>query len=124
MPPIIIGGMTASEDRPIFSLQQARDLLPQIKHLTADAVRRAESLASQLKGLAEDDPSHAPLVTALRDVVNTWADEVKALGLEAKGMWLVDFDNGEGYYCWSYPEETVAHYHGYDDGFAGRIPIH
>ena len=52
-----------------------------------------------------------------------WADEVKAMGLEAKGMWLVDFDNGEGYYCWSYPEETISHYHGYDEGFAGRIPI-
>src|SRR5687767_13083168 len=121
--PIIIGGMTSSEDRPIFSLQQARDLLPQIKHLTADAVRRAESLASQLKGLGEDDPTHRMLVDALRDVVNGWADEVRALGLEAKGMWLVDFDNGEGYYCWSYPEETVAHFHGYEDGFAGRMRI-
>lgn len=116
--------MTSSEDRPIFSLQQARDLLPQIKHLTADAVRRAESLASQLKGLGEDDPTHRMLGDALRDVVNGWADEVRALGLEAKGMWLVDFDNGEGYYCWSYPEETVAHFHGYEDGFAGRIRIH
>jgi hypothetical protein len=110
--------------RPIFSLTQALELLPQIKHLTADAVRRAESLASQLQGLGEDDPSHTLLSTALRDVVNGWADEVKSLGLEAKGMWLVDFDNGQGYYCWSYPEVTIAHYHGYDDGFAGRIPIH
>jgi hypothetical protein len=110
--------------RPIFSLQQAREMLPQIKHLTADAVRQAESLASELQGLGEDDPSHAPLATALRDVVNSWADEVRALGLEAKGMWLVDFDNGQGYYCWSYPEETINHYHGYGDGFAGRIAIH
>jgi hypothetical protein len=113
-----------SSGRPIFSLQQAREMLPHVKHLTADAVRRAESLAAQLQGLGEDDPTHALLATALRDVVNDWADEVRALGLEAKGMWLVDFDNGEGYYCWSYPEETVAHYHGYEDGFAGRIPIH
>ena len=98
-------------------------MLPHVKHLTADAVRRAESLAAQLQGLDEGDPSHTTLATALRDVVNDWADEVRALGLEAKGMWLVDFDNGEGYYCWSYPEETVAHYHGYDDGFAGRTRI-
>jgi hypothetical protein len=35
----------------------------------------------------------------------------------------VDFDNGGGYYCWCYPEETVAHYHGYDDGFSGRTRI-
>ena len=55
-----------------------------------------ESAESQLQGLGEDDPSHTLLSTALRDVVNGWADEVKSLGLEAKGMWLVDFDNGEG----------------------------
>ena len=36
---------------------------------------------------------------------------------------VVDFDNGEGYYCWRYPEETIGHYHGYDDGFAGRMKI-
>ncbi len=89
---------------PIFSLEQARALLPQVKHLTADAVRRAESLASQLHGLAEDDPQHVSLSASLREVVDGWADEVRALGLEAKGLWLVDFDNGQGYYCWSYPE--------------------
>jgi hypothetical protein len=110
--------------RAIFTLQQARELLPQIKHLTADAVRRAESLASQIQGLGEDDPVHTQLTGALNDVVTGWADEVRALGLEVKGLWLVDFDNGEGYYCWCYPEETIAHYHGYEDGFAGRMRIH
>jgi hypothetical protein len=110
--------------RPIFSLQEARDLLPQVKHLTADAVRRAESLASELEQTGEADPARAHLSDALRDVVNGWADEIRGLGVEVKGLWLVDFDNGEGYYCWRYPEETVCHYHGYEDGFAGRIPIH
>src|SRR6476620_8116546 len=60
----------------IFTLQQARALLPQVKHLTADAVRRAETLASQLHGLAEHDPEHASLSAALREVVNGWADQV------------------------------------------------
>jgi hypothetical protein len=109
--------------RPIFSLSQARAMLPQVKHLTADAVRRAESIASQLQGVADGDPVHGQLTETLRDVVNGWADEMRSLGLEAKGMWLVDFDNGEGYYCWCYPEESISHYHGYADGFAGRIPI-
>ena len=53
------------------------------------------------------------------DIVNGWADAVRALGVEVKGLWLVDFDNGEGYYCWRYPEDTIGHYHGYEDGFAG-----
>ena len=120
---IIIVRMETPESRPIFSLQQAQALLPQVKHVTADAVRQAESLASQLHGVAEHDPQHATLAAALREVLNGWAEQVTALGLEAKGLWLVDFDNGEGYYCWCYPEESVAHYHGYDDGFAGRMKI-
>ena len=112
-----------SDETPIFSLQQARELLPEVKHLTADAVRQTETLAQQLHGLAEDDPDHAALSAALRDVVETWAEQVRDLGLEAKGIWLVDFDNGDGYYCWCYPEATISHYHGYADGFAGRLKI-
>lgn len=107
----------------IFSLQRARELLPHVKHVTADAVRQAEMLAAQMRGVAEDDPEHASLSAALRDLVNGWADEIRALGLEAKGPWLVDFDNGEGYYCWSYPEPAISHFHGYEDGFQGRMKI-
>jgi hypothetical protein len=107
----------------IFSLQQARELLPDVKHFTAEAVRRAESLAAQLHGLAEADPEYQTLSAALRDVVNGWADQIRSLGLEANGLWLVDFDNGEGYYCWCYPEAAITHYHAYDGGFAGRVTI-
>ena len=107
----------------IFTLDQARELLPEVKHLTADAVRRTESLASQLNGLAEDDPEYESLSAALKLVVNGWIEQVQSLGLQANGLWLVDFDNGSGYYCWSYPEPTISHYHGYTDGFAGRMTI-
>jgi hypothetical protein len=115
--------MSTPEPRPIFSLQQAVELLPRVKHMTADAVRRTESLVTQLQRLEEEDPEHATLSAAVRDVVNGWAEEVQSLGLEAKGLWLVDFDNGQGYYCWCYPEETVGHYHGYEEGFRGRVRI-
>jgi hypothetical protein len=107
----------------IFSLEQACELLPHVKHVTADAVRRAETLAAQLQAVADDEPDHAALSAALSDLVNGWADEMRSLGLEAKGLWLVDFDNGEGYYCWCYPEATIAHYHGYEEGFQGRVKI-
>ena len=109
--------------RLIFSLDQAQALLPRVKLLTADAVLRAEAISAELARTSEADPTRGPLSDALREIVDNWADAVRALGLEVKGLWLVDFDNGSGYYCWQYPEAAVAHYHGYDDGFAGRIPI-
>jgi len=108
---------------PIFSLDEARALLPKVRALTTDAVIRADAVTGELQQVAEDDPAHAQLSEALREIVNGWADEVRALGVEVKGLWLVDFDNGEGYYCWKYPEDTIAHYHGYEEGFAGRMSI-
>ena len=57
-------------------------------------------------------------------VVGRWAESVMGLGIDVKGIWLVDFDNGSGYYCWQWPEERLEYYHGYDEGFAGRGRIH
>ena len=33
-------------------------------------------------------------VEALEAVVAAWTDRVRRLGLDVKGLWLVDFDNG------------------------------
>ena len=35
----------------------------------------------------------------------------------------MDFDNGEGYYCWQYPEETITHFMDTTRDSAGRMKI-
>lgn len=110
-------------ERRIFSLEEANKLLPVVKRLTAEAVRQAEAIAERLRGTDERDPEHQRANSELTEIVNRWATELQDMSLEVKGLWLVDFDNGEGYYCWSYPEESVVHYHGYTEGFAGRMKI-
>jgi hypothetical protein len=116
--------MTVSRTtRRIFSLDDASRLLPEVKLATAEAVREAESLASELRRHGEADPRHQELSDRLSEVVSRWSARIQALELEAKGLWLVDFDNGEGYYCWQYPEDAITHFHGYDEGFAGRMKI-
>jgi hypothetical protein len=57
-------------------------------------------------------------------VVTEWARALMERGLEVKGLWLVDFDNGSGYYCWRYPEDGLHFYHSYEEGFSGRMRIH
>ena len=37
------------------------------------------------------------------------------LGIDVKGLWLIDFDNGSGYYCWHYPEEGLQFFHTYEE---------
>ena len=109
--------------RRIFSLDEASRLLPAVKAITTDAVRHVERLSADLEGVPETDASRVAVEAKIAAVVREWAGAIEALGLEAKGLWLVDFDNGEGYYCWSHPENTVSHFHDYDGGFRGRMKI-
>jgi hypothetical protein len=115
--------MPAHRDGRRFTLDEARALLPAIRRLTDDAVRESEPITGRLDALAPDQPEYDRLAETLSAIVENWGREVIALGGEPKGLWLVDFDNGDGYYCWRHPEVSIAHFHGYDDGFAGRVKI-
>ena len=107
----------------VFTLDDARAVLPHIQQLTAAAVREVYPLMQQLEHIEKDAPEHSRLQASITQIVTSWAEAVQDLGAEAKGLWLVDFDGGSGYYCWKHPEPTVSHYHAYDDGFAGRMKI-
>jgi regulator of sirC expression with transglutaminase-like and TPR domain len=100
------------QQKRIFTLEEARTLLPKVKELTSDAVFK-------FARLAETEESEQERQT----VVGEWAREILALGAEIKGLWLVDFDSGAGYYCWKYPEASLEYFHGYEEGFAGRLPL-
>ncbi len=95
----------------IFSYEEAAALLPEVQRLTNGAVQEVEVLAND-----------APRDEAQR-IIGRWADDIIKIGAEVKGIWLVDFDNGSGYYCWQYPEESLQYFHGYDDGFRGRVKL-
>lgn len=81
-----------------------------MQRLTQEAVEEVDALP----GTAASDQQR---------VVGRWADSVMGLGIDVKGIWLVDFDNGSGYYCWQYPEESLQYFHGYEDGFGGRVKL-
>ena len=100
-------------ERKIFTLEQARSLLPQIRERTSDAVSRYARLGDGGEGTEEERQA----------ILQAWASEMAALGVEIKGPWLVDFDSGAGYYCWKYPERSLEYFHGYEEGFAGRLPL-
>ncbi len=52
--------------------------------------------------------------------IRQWQQKIEKLGAKPKGLWLIDFDNGEGYFCWKFPEKKIMFFHGYHDGFSGR----
>lgn len=94
----------------IFSYEDACALLPEVQRLTSVAVE-------QIEQIEEEDPE------VYQRIVVDWAESVMSLGIEVKGLWLVDFDSGGGYYCWKYPEPALEYFHGYDEGFGGRVKL-
>ncbi len=100
-----------------FTYAEAKALLPRVQQLTEEAHARVERL---LSAGAKEAPQ---IREQAQSIVNAWATEMGDLGLDIKGLWLVDFDNGSGYYCWKHPEPLLDYYHTYEEGFSGRVRI-
>jgi len=106
-------------EKKIFSYDEAVAMLPDVQRLTEEAYRKVEAL-----GAIAASGSSAETDGKLNEIVNDWAHTLVERGLEVKGLWLVDWDNGSGYYCWRYPEDGLHFYHSYEEGFGGRMRIH
>lgn len=109
--------------RRIFTYDEALSTFPLVRDLTAAAVRQIEALTTSLGSSEELEAKREDLEEAQERIVHAWAREVTSIGCEVKGVWLVDWDSGDGYYCWRFPEPSISHFHTYDEGFAGRIPL-
>lgn len=106
-----------------WTLEGARQILPEVRERTARAVEAVDELVARRDRLARDAGERPAVEARIQAEVGRWMREMEALGLEVKGPWLVDFDTGGGFYCWKWPEESLAWFHGYDEGFAGRTRI-
>ena len=94
----------------IFSYEEAAALIPEVEQITAAAVDRIDALPEE----ATEEQQR---------IGEEWAASIMNFGIEVKGLWLIDFDNGSGYYCWKYPEPSLQFFHGYDEGFGGRVKL-
>lgn len=117
-----MGELILINQKRVFTIEEARELLPIIRRITQQAHNQVKFLGMQLS-LFKEKSKKAKYEEKIQEVFQAWHEKIRKLGCDAKGMWLVDFDSGEGYYCWHYPENTVDFYHGYVEGFRGRVRI-
>ncbi len=111
-------------DRPrCFTLSEAQEMLQTIKPITTKASQEIEEVKSRLHNLLPSDPRLSAVEEEYEAIVRKWMSKMSRLGVLVRGLWLLDFDSGDGYFCWKYPELTIAHYHSYDAGFVERRPI-
>lgn len=105
-----------------WTLESARQMIPDVRVRTARAVAEVERLEMERDAL-RPGPERAAFDERIEAEVQRWAREIEALGADVKGLWLVDFDSGGGYYCWRWPEPELAFFHTYEEGLAGRARI-
>ena len=116
-------GIIAIRRMEAFTLLEVQKVLPIIKKITSESSEKSESLMSQLDIMAPKTERSIEIEKQLDLIITSWNEKIKKLGAEPKGLWLVDFDCGNGYFCWKYPEPEVLYWHKYEEGFTNRKPI-
>lgn len=126
-----------------YTVEEANRALPYVRAIVADIVRQngvVEELQQRLARVGRDrkrnpDDAYSEELTQFRseleaeeDRLNTYHQELRALGVELRNMdGLCDFpsmmDGREVYLCWRLGEPTVAFWHEREAGFAGRQKI-
>ncbi|MNL04323.1 hypothetical protein D3C87_1248910 [compost metagenome] len=110
--------------RKTFSLLEARTLLPIIYRFTEEASKEVRAQINRIDAYSDKaHPSVSLIEEDINQIINKWQQKIEKLGASPKGLWMADFDNGEGYYCWKYPENEIKYWHGYQDGYSGRMLI-
>jgi len=122
----------------VFTLEEARALVPALRPRLQEMARLRERLLPfrvEMKALTEGSqrgggtfPGAGEYLRHIQSL-NTYLEFLRRTGVILKDLsaGLVDFPTlREGrlvYLCWRMEEETVAHWHEIETGFAGRKPI-
>ena len=95
-------------DARIFSLAEAQSLLPVVRKVTRRAVGDFDPVRGRYRNLLDCDPRKPQLALQYEKIVRLWMTKMARFGLVARGLWAVDFDTGDGYLSWKYPELRLA----------------
>lgn len=109
--------------RSIFTLSEARAVLPVVSRLTKQYSERVQCLIKEIESLKAESPRADILETEAGRLIQDWQSKIQKLGGLPKGMWIVDFDSGDGYFCWKFPEKSIQCWHHYRDGFTKRVVL-
>jgi len=108
----------------LFTYTEAEEILPLVYRITEDSSKEVKYLMGCVEALQDKhNDASRDLQTRINQIIEKWQNKLERLGLRPKGLWLADFDNGSGYFCWKFPETKILFQHGYQDGFTGRILI-
>ena len=104
----------------MFTLSEAKALLPLVRSITKTAFEELSPIGTQLDAMLVCDPRRGQLTGAYETKVRRWISKLERLGVTSSGLWRVDFDTGDGYLSWRFPELRIAYFRKYQTDFQGR----
>lgn len=106
-----MGDVIPIHSKRIFTAEKAEELLPVVQRITNHAASRAHDINEQLRWTPPSEPLYARLKSEFDLIVRRWAIKIFQIGCKPRGMWLVDFDAGDGWFSWRHGDEALNFFH-------------
>ncbi len=104
----------------LFNLAEARELLPLINAVTKSHREMLQPVQERLNRLLSNDPRRASIEREFEQIVSRWKAKIEQLGPSVFGLWVVEFDVGEGCLSWRYPETSLNFFRSNGASYADR----
>ena len=109
-----MGDVIPIHSRRTFTKEEAQSLIPIVRRITEGVATEVSDLQEQLRFVPHGEPLYDRIYSKIELAVRRWAIKISKLGCEPRGIWLVDFDAGEGWYTWRLGDEGLAFFHSHD----------
>jgi len=110
-------------DEKLFSFSEADKLLPLVRSITQKHQTELTPIQNRLKKMLSNDPRRNSVEHEYEQVVSRWKSKVEKLGTSVCGLWVVEFNVGEGALSWRYPELSLAYFRATGVEFSNRVKI-
>jgi hypothetical protein len=109
-----MGELIPIHSRRTFTQEEALDLLPIVRRITERVAAEVAEMQEQIRFVPYSEPLYQRLSSQIELAVRRWAIKISKLGCEPRGVWLVDFDAGEGWFTWRLGDKGLAFFHSHE----------
>lgn len=107
----------------VFDLAEARQRLPLVQKITQKHQNELAPLQVKLNRMLSNDPRRGMFEDQYEKIVRQWRTKIEQLGVVVVGLWVVEFDVGEGCLSWRHPELSLQYFRPHGTNFADRVRL-
>ena len=109
-----MGEVIPIHSRRTFTQEEALDLLPIVRRITEKVASDVAGLQEQIRFVPHSEPLYQRIYSQIELSFRRWAIKISKLGCEPRGIWLVDFDAGNGWFTWRLGDAGLAFFHSHE----------